>query len=846
MKETRRSGSSRHGLVRWLVRSVTCGAVALLMGPVALADEPVFNIPKQALSDAIIAFSRQSDVVVTAPFGLLQGKESVAITGRMSPEQALKKMLEGSGLQIVPGKNGALVLVKGTPPQNPTQPATTPASPAAVSRSDEQREWLEEIVVTATKRAEKLKDVAGGVSAVNSDFLDTISAQRMSDYAPFIPGLALESLGTPGRQIISIRGLTTGSHQNDAATSTYIDDVPIGASNSYTNASKLTPDLDPEDLQRIEVLKGPQGTLYGAASLGGVIKYVTRAPDLHEFTAGSSAEVYDVEGGSVGTRITGRLNLPIGEVLAIRLSGFQRNDAGWVDDIGNPRKVAQDVNQGSAAGGRIAVLYKPTDALSIDISALLNHVKADGYDGVDVNHKTLAPIYGGLDVSRRTSEPNSVRDTLYAATINYDFGLATLTSATGLTRIFATQTTDLSPFFPQAHGLPATDITPFGVTTTTHKVSEELRLVSRQSDSFEWLIGGFYTDENNNAGMLAHGFNPDGTPVPAPQYLLTDSAFVSSYREYAAFANATWYALPGLDITAGVRYGENHQNLHQRQRGLDGNPSDPYTYVNVVTEPYSDSDVTYNSAVRWHVTPDMLVYGRVATGYRPGGPRVFPPGASTAGYALDFQADTDIQYELGTRGAWWGNRITADLSIYDIEWNQLHSNITVGPYSVQGNVGRASSKGAEFVTTVRPTDGLTLLASLNYDQAKLLVNNPAFGARAGDPLPFVPRFTAATRADYAFAVDQRWTGAVGAEYRYKDDIYTDFSQISRRLHLPSYGLVNIDARLTDEHYSLTFYVQNLANRLAWASEVYWYTNATNPLLVPVQPRTFGLRLSTKF
>ena len=274
-------------------------------------------------------------------------------------------------------------------------------SPAAASSTDQ----LNEVVVTAEKRSERLLSVAAPVTALQSADLERQGADRLTDYAATVPGLNLIS-SEPGQTVVILRGITTGFGAAIAATtSTYIDDAPYGSATANALGSLATLDLDPSVLQRVEVLRGPQGTLYGASALGGLIKYVTIPPSLTHSSGRIELDGSSVDGGGQGGGVRAMWNGPlINDKLGMSFSAFDRLDPGFIDD---PHRNAHNVNSSRVNGGRVALLWQPTDRFSAEFAALAQDSNTGNTSDVDVN-SDLTPIYGKYEQVRYGNETGTL------------------------------------------------------------------------------------------------------------------------------------------------------------------------------------------------------------------------------------------------------------------------------------------------------------------------------------------------------------------------------------------------------------------------------------------------------
>jgi len=311
-------------------------------------------------------------------------------------------------------------------------------SSAAVSNSTDpthdasERVQLQEVIVTAQKREEREQDVPLAMTVLNPETLSENGQSRLVDYFATVPGLSRQSgIGVPGGLFLTIRGLSTGSTEN-ATVATVIDDVPIGSGSAIQFGQLYSPDLDPSDLARIEVLKGPQGTLYGADSLGGLVKYVTMDPSTAGFTGRVEVSGLDVQDGGAGYSVRGAVNVPLSDTLALRASAFSRWDPGYVDNV---LFGQSNVNSADVYGGRVAGLWRPSDNVSLKVSALFQQADGNGMPYFNANlssNGTLQPTLGSL---KYTAEPwsNSYETTqqLYSATLNAKFAGLDLVSVTG-------------------------------------------------------------------------------------------------------------------------------------------------------------------------------------------------------------------------------------------------------------------------------------------------------------------------------------------------------------------------------------------------------------------------------
>jgi len=696
----------------------------------------------------------------------------------------------------------------------------------------------EDIVVTASKRSEPLQQVPSAVSAVSGEALEQAGAGRLNEILSSTPGATLKPTGYPGRNSLVLRGISSGSSQAGSSVGIYIDDTPVGSSTVFSVGALLTPDIDPYDLERVEILRGPQGTLYGANTLGGLLKFVTRAPNLEEAEAGGRAQA-SVTRGDESYLLGGRINLPVVEgKLAIRASGSYRRDAGWIDNVGRGKK---DVNDIRTTSGRVAALFQPTDALSLKLNYLYQNISADGagYTTIDRNAK---PVFGDLTQQALVDEPTRSRFHIVSGTVSYDIGSLNLSSITSYAYSRNLYRRDSSPDFQPLLG--TTDPLTFDARSTTKKFTEEVRLASDADKPLSFVIGGFYTHEDS--GYLQSLSVTDANGVvssTSPFARALRNNQLSDYREYAAFGNITYIVSPLLDVTLGARYSKNEQDVQFRRSGVFGNPSNP-NGTSVVDNHSSDKVTTYLANARLHFAPSKMLYVRVASGYRPGGPRNFPPVAIPPGLASQFLPDRVWNYEAGLKTQWANGAVTVNLAAFRIDWDDIQLTQLVSGFNLLSNGGRARSEGVELEAVLRPTAGFVVRYNAGYTKARLIDAAPALSAQAGDPIPYVPKWAMGIDASYNFAVSGNWDANVGVNLQMQDKRVSGFALDTQRLTLPAYETIDLRAGLTSANgLEINFFVRNLGDTrgILNSEEAGDFFRAAI-----TQPRTFGVGINKTF
>jgi iron complex outermembrane recepter protein len=705
---------------------------------------------------------------------------------------------------------------------------------------------LEEVVVTAQKRSERLLSVAAPVTALTSATLDRMDAVRLDDYAALAPGLNLFGSREGDAQLV-VRGITTGT-SNSTTTATYIDDSPFGSSTTHALGGSTALDLDPGSLQRIEVLRGPQGTLYGASALGGIVKYVTAPPSLTELGGRAELDGSTVAGGGQGYGVRGLVTGPlIAGTLGFTLSAFDRRDPGYLD---NPNLGERDVNSTRVDGGRAALLWQVSDGFSASLAVLAQDTRGHGssYEWLDAN---LTPTGGGLKQYFFIDQPLKLQSRLYSLTLNDDLGWGALTSVTSYQSEHLDQvsdtTTAYSPAVEFLLGIADPNLgTELPETVHFSKITQEVRLASTGTRRLEWQGGIFFTHESSAFTQSVNAFNiPDRQPesLGIEIYHGTDSA---TYREEAIFGDVTYHFTPQFDVLVGLRYSKNQQSNTLPSSGLLAGGT------NFVGGTSSDHSTTYLVSPKYTFDENNMVYARMASGYRPGGPNDVLAALAAAGVPATYKPDTLTNYEIGYKASLLERTVTVDLSAFDIEWHHIQIGEMIGGVFTTGNGSDARSRGFEAAVTWAPTHGLTLTANLAYTDAHLTNDAPGINGLAGDRLPDSPKFAANAGADYDFPITGSIGGFVGASYHYQGDRVTDFASQSppgyQRAVLPSYSTVDLRGGFGRGGLELTLYAKNVGNKHGLNFLTSTQLDGFSPPYAAsvIQPRTIGVSLSQKF
>lgn len=771
------------------LHATVAAAASAMLASAAHAEEArrSFDVKAQPLGAAIIEFSRQSDAVVTAPAELTRNKRSSALQGSMTTEEALAQLLRGTALSA--RSTGGRTYTLAPAASERTLPDTGaraigpfPAAPAG----------LEEVVVTAQKRGkEQLLHVPVPVTALDAQKLAINGKTSIVDYYSSIPGLNV-SPDSQGRQYFTIRGVNSGRNSIPTVGMT-LDDIPIGAS---IGGPGTVIDLDPNDISAVEVLRGPQGTLYGANSMGGLINYRTLDPHPDRMSGRVQLGTNFINGGSdPGYKAYAALNLPLGDTLSVRLSGYSRQDPGYIDD---PSRKLTDLNTERTNGGLLKLVWRPTAALSVTAGALYQDKHGDGFTEVD-------KLQGLSDLQQQRAPVNEYVDRrigVYFTNIGLDLGKVKFSSTSAFQRTRYADALDLSPNAFWSAAAMKYFSAPYAVTPERFdfkKFSEEFRTTVDFTPRISGMVGIFYADEKSKNNQVFGAYDQNGNFKGAIQ---RTENIASTYNEKALFGDVIIRPTEKFNIQVGVR-----------QSWIEtGDAGGLYTGALYPTPELNDSNVvqlrktTYLVAPSYTFSRNLMAYGRVSTGYRPGGPNDLAPGIPP-GYG----SDNITNYEIGLK-ADIAQKLTIDTSIYYIDWKDLQLVVSrpVGGFKLNG--GGAKSQGFELSLGWAPQPGLNVTGWLNYDDAGLTEQFPygsPLSGRKGDVLPFSSRYSGHVSVEKTFSIgDGEANIAASADYVGKRISNFLAPNLPRQV-FPSYVRIDLQAGYRWESWTANIYLNNV-------------------------------------
>jgi len=715
----------------------------------------------------------------------------------------------------------------------PAAAASAPASAASAA------EGTQMIYVTATRRREPAREVPMQVDRLSADDLDKGGARSLSDYLGDQTGVDVKTSGGTGMGSVSIRGVTTGD-QTISTVGTYIDDVAYGSSSAFAAGSQTALDMSLLDLNHIEVLRGPQGTLYGAGAMGGVVKYVTNEPDTTEFSGKVAVGASAAKGGGAGNTVNGVANIPLkADVAALRVAAFHDHDGGWVDVLGPA--AGKNANKGDTNGGRVALLVEPSAHFHVRATALTQDIRRDNSDYTDVDPATGKPVDGWNQRTQVMREPHAVRTSMGSVDLEYDFGGARLNSITSYQRSKMSLRYDLTPVY-------APLITQFfGYTpdtvgedehTSVRKTTQEFRLTSSAGGAVEWLAGLYWDKETGD--LAQHVFDTGGGAGAIP--VLADLDLPSRYQEVAGYGDVTWNATSKLALTGGVRVAQNKQDFTQIASGpLVGGP--------LPTAHSKETPKTWLATGRYALTPTSNVYVRLASGYRPGGPNAVldDPQTGLPTAPTTFQHDSLWSYEAGYKGDLLDNTLSLESAVYDIRWHNIQQAYSVNGNGVLVNAGKAEIQGFELGATLRPSARWSIVAHLSTIDGRLKEDAPGLGS-SGARLPDSPSLAASIGAKATFDLGGQ-AGWLGLSERYAGERNAGFdgSGTAPNYRMPAYWLTDVQGGVDIGRLTLALYVRNVFDAHAQLGTSTSEMALGGPAQVELaRPRTVGMTLTASF
>ena len=762
------------------------------------------------------------------------------------------------------------------------------AQSTASARASEDSQ-LAEIVVTAEKRESTVQKTPFSITAVSGDELVSRGISSVAGIIADVPGISVRSAG-PGQTEIEMRGLSTSGGAAPTV-GFYLDDTPLTPPVAALNG-KVVIDPDLYDLSRAEVLRGPQGTLYGSGSMGGTIRLITTSPELNKFSGSAEVDGSGTKDGGANGSVNLMLNMPlIDDRAALRAVLTDKYNSGWLDRVyedsfplpsnngcppggfyqcargdvlaGHVAHIYKNVNWEHLHGGRLEMLVPPNDDLKIQTTAMYQRIRTGAPD-TDDSPPGLIDGKGAHYEPDDVAEPYSDTISLLSNTITYDFQWAKLSAATSYWNRHSAQHQEIGETMQQFFALPSyaeTSQMYVSEQDTSHQLSEEIRLASEGSGPFEWIAGSFFSDLHStfheDAAVLAFCDLSAGGCAANPTgiiYLATNPYHI---KQFAAFGEASYHFLPTLKGTIGLRYFKFDNSITYYQSGLLAASANAVPTLGGVSS--TNSGVTPKVNLAYEPNDDLTIYGTVAEGFRPGGvnlpvPTTGPYSCTPSVQALglteappSYGPDNVWNYEIGEKARMYDNRLTVNADIYYIKWNKIQApTVLACGYPYTANAGTAASYGPEVEAAFRITPQLSVEGSFTYTHATFTSVGENSGFHDGELLLNIPKYTETTAIVYSQPIGEsreligRLSNSIVGPVL--DQSYT-FEE------LPMYNIVNARLELDNQGVAYSLYVNNLTDKRAKITANNTEITGAIPSLTRFstnQPLTIGFDLRFKF
>jgi len=740
-------------------------------------------------------------------------------------------------------------------------------------------EGIERIQVTASRRASTVQEAPLNITALDGDVMKDQNITQLSDVARWVPGLSVADQGGREGSPIVVRGLNTNSSgpgSNAGTVATYIGEIP------------LVVDMKLIDVERVEILIGPQGTLYGAGTLGGAIRYLPNKPILDETSGSLYGDTFtlsesDDTGGEAGFVFN---TLLIEDELAVRFAVNYLDEPGYVnynyvvsesgvslpdpdfsdaDAINTNLKQIEDANFEQTTTAKAMIRWQPNDTFDATLSYFYQKQDIGGRSIVHANSLSdtnpLSTVIGDYESGYRYQEPREKEDSLVSLEVSVDLGFAELTSATGYSEFEALGQRDQTDLLIRLdysyEEFP-------GFSAFTREVDEaenftqEVRLVSTSDSALTWIVGGYYNKFENiedsrefTPGFDQYAFDNWGTSQLRPDSLEYVSVVNSEITESAIFGEITYSVTDKLTLMAGARFYDYEVNSSSAidfplYNTLFGGAGPDEVTLGFDDTSATDDGSLFKVNASYQFSDDVMAYTTISEGFRIGGSNGIGLCDESAGEQQSvcaqpnevlYEADTTTNYELGFKSTWFSNQLHFNAAVFMVEWDnaQIAGATKIGQQSITSNAGEAESKGVEISTRAMLSDSIIAYATYAYTNAELTSDAPYlfkvlsqgeleagveqsyYDGKSGDRLPGTPEQQFALGATYSTEVFGDTGLDINYGLTYQSDVYSKVGLRADGEALPGYALSNMSARLSQEQWSVTLYVDNMFDKYAYSS-----------------------------
>ncbi len=754
-------------------------------------------------------------------------------------------------------------------------------------------EFSEEVTVTARKREESLQEVPFSIVAPDEETLRNRGAMNLEDISANVGGFTVQNLG-PGQSQIAMRGVSSGQIVRDQPG--VKEQVGVYLDESVISLSLFTPDIDLFDMNRIEVLRGPQGTLFGSGSASGTVRYITNKPQIGVSESVGEFTISSVDDGEVGGSAKVAVNTPMGESSAFRFTGYYTSFGGYMDAVQPNLSVDEDVNSGDRIGARLAITSQPNDRLTVTPRLLYQELDMDGWNRIDDFNILANPFtttrpavnLGERQQFTQLTEKTTDEFLLFDLDLEYSFGDVLLTSVTSYTdrdvlvvrdatALTASITGGSQAFGPEVYTLDG----PLDDGTTVETITQELRLSGLKGKA-TWVAGAFYsTIDRDYAQTLFVGGYEAATGIPTAGSFLagTDNLFISDLRyefdQISVFGEVTYAVNDRFNLTGGLRFYDFEENRVQTFDGIFAAPGR-------TTGSTTADGIAPRLIASYRVNDNTLLNAQVSKGFRLGGindplniPLCTPADLATFGGNDSWEDEKQWNYEVGSKSTVMDGRGTFNVAAYFIDIKDLQATVTAGSCSSRlvFNVPESQSSGLELEFAVAPTTSFDFAISASYNDSELQSEAAGniSGISKGNRLPTVPEFQAAVAATYQWPMKNDRLGFVTGTYQHVGSRFTqvgDFADgfgtvdmltfggtiggpltqqfFNFNPELPAYDLLNLRFGISDEKWEVALFVNNVSDEIAFLALDQERGTRARVGYLTNQPRTFGVTTRIDF
>lgn len=789
-----------------------------------------YEVSSQPVAEALITFALQGNLSIGLQTVDVDQIVTPRVSGLYTASDGLRRLLVGTGLtyEFVDSQT-ARVYRQATSTSRVVRAPTPLRRPM---RHEATRPDLEELIVTSAMRERQSQDIPVSMSSVEAEQLQARGVRATEDLVSLVAGFSTTNLG-PGRNKIFLRGQSDGplAERTQSTVGIYVDEAPLVYSDT-------NPDFRLIDIERVEVLRGPQGTLFGAGSIGGTFRIITNKPDASEYLGRVSLGASFTNSGAPSYKVDGMLNAPlIKDRSALRVAAFYDSYGGFIDDI---QLGEENVNEATILGGRASYKTKVGQRWSVLLTGNVQEITLE-------DTQYYSPDVGLLTRANFVPEPR--KDQFYQAglVIEGDLGWSEFLSATTLIKRRIQNQSDASTAVPDLLGLSIRP-SPFTSRSKISTLAQELRF-SSGSERFDWLIGGFYL---SRAETLMTAFDVPGAgdefaAIGFPSDVVFEERRDDDVEQFAAFGKFTYSVTDRLDVSVGWRLNQSTLDVSSLVTGLLSGRTEETDIPN------TENAVTQRVTIGYRPNSSVNTYLQVARGARIGGVNINTPLSALFDPGLDsdeslqtqtFTDDSLWNYEFGIKSRLFQGHLSVDAAAFYVRWNDIQTDqVLPTGFLFVTNAGTARNFGFEVQMAAQLTDHLTITAAGIWNDPILLEANPFLNAERGDRLPAVATFTGGLGFTYEKPINSRISLSLGGDYAYvgASRLFFD-AELSPKMD--AFHRAGLRAGLLtgpwEARLTITNVFNNRGNTFAFGNS--FSLDATSQF-TPLRPRTFGFQIS---